>query len=250
MELWKYPLLLVAGFICGIFNAMAGGGAVFTVPILITIFGLPSTVANGTNRIGILVQNFFATLGFAQKKVFDFKSASLLSIPAVIGAIIGSILATKISDLFFNKVIAIVMVFVVIMIFFKPQKKVEVIEKKSTIRTAALYIAFFFVGLYGGFVQIGVGLIILSVTTFIADIRLVQGNSYKVFIFGVYTLASTIIFGIGGKIDWPIGLVLAVGSGLGGWVGSQLAVAGGDKWIKIIMTIMVAIMSSKLLGLF
>jgi uncharacterized membrane protein YfcA len=242
-------VVIVVGIVAGFFNTLAGGGSLLTLPALIFV-GLPATVANGTNRVAILMQNVTAVAGFKQQGLSDFKFGLGLAIPAVVGAIVGAKLAVDISDALFQKVLAAVMLLAVGLILWNPtrrwQKGQAILSPK---RRLLAIIAFFFVGVYGGFIQAAVGFIIIATLVLITGLDLVQTNSHKMFVVGVYTLAALATFALSGKVNWGIGLVLAVGNGIGGWIGSQLAVLGGERWIRIVLAVAVVAMAAKLLGL-
>ena len=102
-------LLFGTGIAAGFLNTVAFGGSLLALPVLIFL-GLPTAVANGTNRIAIFCQNFSAILGFRRKGVSDFNYSILLAIPAVIGAVIGATIAVDIKDAVFNLILAVVMI--------------------------------------------------------------------------------------------------------------------------------------------
>ena len=250
MEIWHIPVVFFAGILAGFINTLAGGGSLLTLPILIFL-GLPTAVANGTNRIAIIAQCAFATAGFKRKGVSNFKLSILFAIPGILGAVIGAYIAVDISDLLFKRVLAGIMLLVLGLILWNPAKKLHVAECDPAGlgrgRLTATMIAFFFIGIYGGFLQVGVGFIIIAALTSIAGFNLVVTNSHKVFVAGIYTIFALIVFAFNGKVSWGIGLCLAAGMGLGGWIGSHWAVAKGERWIRIVLTICVVGMVIKLI---
>ena len=154
-------LLVIIGFIAGGINIVAGGGSLLTLPMLIFL-GLPPNVANGTNRIAIIIQNIFAVSGFKSKGVSAFPYSIYLAISASIGAIIGALIAVDIKGDLFNKILAVIMVIIVIYMVFKRKTSIEELLERITGKYFWLGIlAFFFVGIYGGFIQAGVGFIML-----------------------------------------------------------------------------------------
>ncbi|WZL72776.1 sulfite exporter TauE/SafE family protein [Clostridiaceae bacterium 35-E11] len=247
----KYILFVVlAGMAAGFLNTVAGGGSLITMPILIFL-GLPSAVANGTNRVALMVQNVIAIMNFRQKGFFDWKLSIMLAMPAVLGSMIGSKIAVAIPDYIFNKLLGIVMIMVLILTIWNPQKKLEskemILDRKKKIIAC---IVFFFVGVYGGLIQAGVGFIIIISLTFITGFTLVKINSLKVFIVAVYMVSSLCVFVFSGKVNWIYGLSLAMGNGIGAYLGSNFSVNKGDKWIRIILVSAVSLMAMKLLGIF
>lgn len=253
MELWQFPVILTVGVIAGVINTLAGGGSLITLPVLIFL-GLPATVANGTNRLAITVQSVLAVAGFKRKGVSDFKSSFFMSMPALAGAVIGAQLAVDVSDMLFKRILAVVMILVLVLILWNPIRMRQGIAQygggmaslgKSR-RTVSMLI-FFFIGVYGGFIQAGIGFLIIAVLTTISGLNLVETNSHKVFIVGVNAFFALIVFIFNSKICWSIGLALAAGNGLGGWIGSHLAVTKGERFIKLILAICVVGMVVKLL---
>jgi hypothetical protein len=110
-------------------------------------------------------------------------------------------------------------------------------------------IIFFFIGIYGGFVQAGVGIIIIAALSLIMGISLFKINSIKVFIIAIYVISSLLGFIYNGKVNWMLGFILAVGNAFGAWIDSNLAVSKGEKLIKTVLTIAVIIMALNLLGI-
>ncbi len=247
MEIWHIPVIFTAGILAGFINTLAGGGSLLTLPILIFL-GLPTAVANGTNRIAIVAQCAFAVAGFKKKGVSNFKLSLLLSTPAIIGAIIGACFAVDISDVLFRRVLAGIMLLVLGLILWNPRQ--EGGSSSNSLGRRQLItamIVFFFIGIYGGFIQVGVGFIIIAALTTITKFNLIVTNSHKVFIAGIYTIFALIVFALNGKICWEIGLCLAAGMGLGGWIGSHWAVKKGERWIRAVLAICVVAMVVKLI---
>jgi len=122
-------------------------------------------------------------------------------------------------------------------------QKFEDLSRKSQFIGA---ITFFFIGIYGGFIQAGVGFIIMAALTKINKLSLVRTNSIKVFVVLIYTIAALAVFIIEDQINWLYGLVLAIGNMTGAWIASRWSVEKGDKWIKRFLVVMVTILAIKL----
>ena len=241
-----YLLLVLVGFIAGVINVVAGGGSLLTLPMLIFL-GLPPNIANGTNRIAIVIQNIFAVKGFQSKGVNTFPFSIYLAIPATIGAVIGAIAGVKIEGELFNKILGVIMVVIVAYMVLSPKTS----SKNSLERITGKYfwlsiIAFFFIGLYGGFIQAGVGFIILVALSSINHISLVKSNAIKVFVVLTYCVASIGIFAYNDSINWMYGFILSIGNASGAWVMSRWSVSKGDGFVKKVLIIMVLAMAIKL----
>ncbi len=245
-ELWSLLLLAFIGFIAGIINIVAGGGSLLTLPMLIFL-GLPPNMANGTNRIAIIIQNIFAVKGFQSKGVRTFPFSIYLAIPATMGAIIGAIVGVKIEGELFNKILAIIMVVIVVYMVLKPKTTTKEMLERITGKHFWLgMLAFFIVGLYGGFIQAGVGFIMLLALSSINHISLVKSNAIKVFVALIYSLAAVAIFAYNGMIDLKYGLVLSLGNASGGWLMSRYSVKKGDGFVQFFLIVMVIFMALKL----
>jgi uncharacterized membrane protein YfcA len=245
MELYQIPLIIITGFCAAFLNTVGGGGSLFSVPIL-TFLGLPITTANGTSRVALLFQNIFAVGGFRSKGIeLPWPYSLYLGIASLFGGIIGAFLASTIKDDVFNKIFVVVMVLAVFLILYDPIKS-KGPEKLATKNQVIGTIFFFFIGIYGGFVQAGIGFMVIAVLGIVNNLSLVKSNYVKVFAAIVYTGVSVIIFASQGKIIWAVGLVLAIGHALGGWYASRWSVDKGEVWIKRIMIASIIAMAIKL----
>jgi uncharacterized membrane protein YfcA len=186
---------------------------------------------------------------FRRKGYFDWRTALLFGIPAMIGAVLGSELAIGTPDKLFNKILAVVML-LVLWLTIRPPKKKSNSDNESPLNMKQKIIGvigFAFIGLYGGFIQAGVGFIIMAFMNNFAGMSLVKINSIKVLVVGLYLLISLITYIWHGDVQWIYGLVLAVGNGIGAWLGSSFAVSKGEKWIRIVLVVSVLFMAAKLL---
>jgi uncharacterized membrane protein YfcA len=244
MEITNALIIIAAGFAAGFINTIAGGGSLISLPILI-FMGLPPTVANASNRIALFSQNIFGVLGFRSKGISAYPYSLWLGLSALVGAIIGAKLAVDIKDDVFNRILAIIMVLVVLTMIVNPVKAGKQ-ERTSTKYTIIGLIVFFFIGIYGGFIQVGVGFMIMAALTSINGFSLVKTNSAKVFIVLVYMTAALAVFIWEDKINWYYGIVMAIGNSSGAWFASRWSVEKGDKWIKIFMIVTVIAMAVKL----
>jgi uncharacterized membrane protein YfcA len=239
-------LLVGVGFFAGIINTMAGGGSLLTLPILIFL-GLPPNIANGTNRVAIVVQNIFTTAGFKSKGVKTFPFSIYVGLSALAGSIIGAQIAVDIKGEVFNKILSVVMLLVVAyMVFSSTKNNVSIIERISGKHLWLSVFLFFFVGIYGGFIQAGVGFIMLFILSSVNNISLVKSNAIKVFVVLIYTIAAVYVFAINDKINWQIGLELAIGNAIGGWFASRLSVKKGDGFVKKFLIVAVVVLAIKL----
>ena len=243
---WNLLLLVLAGFIAGCINTLAGGGSLITLPTLIFL-GLPPGVANGTNRIAIFLQTMSATAGFRSKGVNPFPFSIYIGISALIGAIIGAQIAVDIKGEAFNKILAVVMTIVVLVVVFKPKIKTQdFIERTEGKYKWIAIVAFFFFGIYGGFLNAGLGFVVILFLNHVNRMTLVKANATKVSVILIYMAAALLVFILNDKVNWKLGLILALGNTSGAWLASRWSVKKGDKAVKIVLLIVVPLMAIKL----
>lgn len=239
-------LLIVVGFVAGFINTLAGGGSLLTLPLLI-FMGLPPSVANGTNRIGIVLQMLAGTAGFKSKGVVSFPFSIYLGIAALLGAVLGAQIAIDIKGETFTKILSFVMVAVVLIIVFKPKLQLQQLAERTTGKYLWMScIAFFLFGIYGGFLNAGLGFILILFLHHFNRFSLVKSNATKAVVIVIYMSAALGVFILNDKIDWVMGLTMAIGTSLGGWVASRYSVKKGDGFIKVFLVIAVSFMAVKL----
>lgn len=242
---YDYPLIIAVGFLAAFLNTIGGGGSLFSVPIL-TFLGLPITSANATSRVALLFQNIFAVGGFKSKGVeLPWPYSLYLGIASLGGGLIGSLIASQVSDGLFTKIFVGVMILAVGLTLYDPFKSKG--EEKLDTRSQVIgTILFFFIGIYGGFVQAGIGFLVIAVLALVNNLNLVRSNYVKVFAAIIYTGVSVAVFAWEEKIEWKTGLILAIGHAMGGWYASRWSVKAGDVWIKRVMIVSIIGMAVKL----
>jgi len=182
---FDYILLIGVGFLAGFINTIAGGGTLLTMPMLI-FMGLPPSVANGTNRVAILIQTAIGVKGFQSKGVTTHPFSLYLGASALLGSLIGAQIAVDIKGDTFNKILAIVMVLVVLMILFKPKVSIsEMVERTAGKHLYISIVIFFFLGIYGGFINAGIGFMMLIILPYVNRLSLVKSNATKVIVSNV-----------------------------------------------------------------
>ena len=218
-----------------------GGGSFLTLPILI-FTGLPAGAANGTNRVGILLQNVAGVWGFRRHGLIERRWVAAAAIPTMLGAVLGTLIALKVDDEAFKRILAFLMIAVTLWTLWDP---IRPAGTRSRVHQGVLAAGFFAAGVYTGFVQAGVGFFLLAITT-LAGYDLVKGNAMKVFCVLISTPLSLALFAMNGQVAWVPGLWLGVGNFLGGLLGVHLTVLKGHRWIRGVVTLTVIVMAIKL----
>lgn len=241
-------ILFCTGLAAGFINVTAGGGSTLTLPALIFL-GLDTALANGTNRIAIIIQNIAAITSFRQEKYARFKMSLKMGLLTIPGGIVGAVIASRLDDATFKLILGIIMIGVIISMLI-PRAKIKLAGPENEKLTVPAMIALFAIGFYGGFIQVGVGFLLMAAIYYLVRLDLVNVNMHKVFIIFLYTVPALIIFIATGNVDWFFGLSLAAGNAIGGWWAAKIQVRKGEKFIRWILIIAILIMAAKLFGIF
>ncbi len=245
-EFTNYLILLFVGLLAGVINTLAGGGSLLTLPVLI-FMGLPPHVANGTNRIGIVVQALIGSAGYRSKGINPFPFAAYLGISASLGALLGAQIAVDIRGEDFNRILSVVMIVVVLILVLKPKTTQHIVlERLHGKYLIFSLLGFFCIGIYGGFINAGVGFVIMLFLNQVNRMNLIKTNATKVALVFIYSLGALALFAYNDAVDWVMGSVLAFGCSFGAWWASRWSVKKGENVIKVAMIIMVSLMSVKL----
>lgn len=228
MSIEQAALLFVGGIAAGFVNTVAGGGSAISVPILVEIVG--ASVANGTNRVAVLLANITASMSFASGGAVHWKAVWKFIAPATVGAGMGASVASRMSPGDMRTVFGVVLLVVAGSVLVKP--KAWVTEREERFREPWRSILFLLIGFYGGFVQIGVGFFLLAGLVFGGGFSLITGNAAKVVIIAVYTAGALFVFAGAAQVDLWLGLVLAAGNSTGALISSRLALRRGAGWIR------------------
>ncbi len=247
MEWYNFLLVILIGLIAGFINTLAGSGSIISIVMLMSL-GLPPNVANGTNRIAILMQNIVGVASFKKQKVFEWKEGIWLAIPAVIGATIGAFSAVNLKNDIMEVVIAFILLFMLGILIIKPDKWIKGQAGKFKEKPSILQIIiFFFIGLYGGFIQAGVGFFLLAGLVLSAGFDLVKSNAIKMLIVLLYIPFTIAIFAYNHQINYLLGFMLGLGNMLGAFIGSKISVKWGPKFIRYFLIIIILGFTIKLL---
>jgi uncharacterized membrane protein YfcA len=250
LDWYFYPILIIAGFAAGFINTLAGSGSILTLPLLIYL-GLPANMANATNRVCIVLQNATGTATFHRNRMLDVRGALTLGVPAVLGSILGALIAVSLEETTMRTVIGIVMALMAFLMVFNSERwlvdrvLLDVYHPKWW-----HLVLMFIIGIYGGFIQLGVGIFILVTLVMGIGYNTARGNAVKMAVILLLNLAALIVFQGKGQINWLLGLILALGSMLGAWVAAHYAIHWNPKWIFRFLLLIVIVTALDLLGIF
>jgi uncharacterized membrane protein YfcA len=241
-----HPLLLaavpVAGFIAGFINTLAGSGSLLTLPMLV-LLGLPANVANATNRVGVLLQTIAAVATFRRRGALPLAGSWKLLVPSIVGGVIGAELAVDLNEALLRQTIGVLMLVLIVLMLLKPERWIAAHATPREPRLLVEVPLFFAIGIYGGFIQVSVGLFLLAGLVLGAGYNLVGANGLKNLIVLVLTAAALIVFVSNDQVEWTFGLLLGAGQASGAWVAAHFAVKrGGEfiRWFVIVVSVIAA----------
>jgi uncharacterized membrane protein YfcA len=237
-----YILAIFAGPLAGVINTLAGSGSLVTLPMLM-LLGLPATVANGTNRVGVAVQNIVGLATLKSRGALHIDGWVWFVVPVVVGAALGSFVAVDVEDVWLERAIGALMAVMLVVIVLDPKKWLKKREEVVWSRpTLILLICFVGIGFYGGFIQAGVGILLLVGLVVGAGYDAVSANGIKLLLNLIFTTVALGVFVWNDQVDWAFGGLMAVGQSLGAWGAARFAADREDagKWIRRLLIVIVA----------
>lgn len=246
---YLYLAVVAAGFAAGFINTLAGSGSLITLPLLIFL-GLPANVANGTNRVAILLQNVVGVTSFDRQNILDRRGTLMLSGPLAAGALLGANIAVNLNEAILRRTIGVLMLVMLVVIIIQPKRWLHGTRQGLEKWPAWWQLGLFFViGIYGGFIQAGVGIFLLAGLVLGVGYDLVRANAVKVGVVLVFTVFALGVFIFNDQVNWGVGLLLALGNMLGAWTAARVAVDKGALWVRRLLIVVVVVSATNLLGL-
>ncbi|HQX44025.1 MAG TPA: sulfite exporter TauE/SafE family protein [Saprospiraceae bacterium] len=249
MTAYEIFLAITGGFFAGCINTLAGNGSVLTLGFLTEIMGMPGNLANGTNRIGIFVQGLASLEAFQRNKKIPLKETWHYLVIGIIGAIVGAVVAIRISPDGFKLVYKYLVLALLVLMIIQSKKWTTRVMFSSGLKPWIYIPVFLALGFYGGFIQMGMGIFFLAVMVYIAKLPIIEANAVKVLMVTSYTIIVIGIFHFMGYVDWKIGGTIALGQGAGGWITAH-TVSKIPNADKVAYYFLIAIMIFTLLHLF
>lgn len=249
MDAAQLSILAAGGFAAGVINTLAGGGSLITVGLLVFL-GVPGTLANGTNRVGVLMQNLTTAWRFRAEGLSGFRGAVPVLVPLLLGSALGAWAIAQVTPAFFERLFGVVMLLLLVPML-RPGRSEPLAEPTGAggaWSPGVGFAVFFAIGLYGGALQAGVGIFLLFALSR-AGYDLVRANSIKAVVIASLTAVAVPVFVVAGQVVWPEALALGAGFVLGGWVGVHVAVKGGERVIRPVLVVAVVALAARMLGL-
>ena len=241
LSFWAYPLLIAGGLLAGFINTLAGNGSAVSLALM-TYLGLPANIANGTNRIAVLVQSLIAYRTFDKKGLVDKQNLRHLLIPTLSGALLGASLAVELNERMMNLVLGILMFILLIIVIANPKKWLANHQPDAhKVKSLTNLLILFAVGFHGGFVQAGVGIFLLAALVLGTGYGLMRANGIKLLLVLLLTIPALLLFVCFGQVNWYWGIILSIGQAAGAWLAARFATQhkNAQVWVRRILIMVI-----------
>ncbi|MCI4669148.1 MAG: sulfite exporter TauE/SafE family protein [Bacteroidia bacterium] len=250
---FQFFVFAVAGIGTGIINTLAGSGSLITLPIFMFMCGLPAPVANGTNRIGVMMQSLVGGVSFYRQGHLVTKNLGWLVVPMLIGAITGASVAVDLNEEKMNMAIGILMAFMLVVLLVQPKRWIQASIEEGGSRNSKWYniIIFLGIGFYGGFIQAGVGIFLLAALVLAAKYDLIQATAIKMIAVIVFSVPALIIFFSHGQVAIAYGLLMALFQSIGAVIGVRFVskIPNANILIHRLLILIVFVSALKMFGI-
>jgi hypothetical protein len=236
-----YIVILLVSVVIGFINTLVGGGSLVMLPLLMAM-GLPANVANGTNRVAVFFQTAVGSITLMRSKKIPIGNAWWSIIPCVLGALVGAYLATQLDPKSLEDFIGILLIVMLLVILVNPNR--WFVEQNSTGEQSKKPLAIlimFVIGIYGGFIQGGVGIFLLAGLVLGVKYSLGYANAIKLIIVLAYAFPVLMIFVWQNQVDWFLGLFTAFGQSIGAYIGAKFVVfyPNADLWTYRLLVLVI-----------
>lgn len=245
ISLLMLALMMVVGIVAGFINTLAGGGSFLTLPVLMML-GMPADVANGTNRVGVLVQSLAGVRGFDRHGALDRGAVVQILIPTFVGSLAGALVASFLPPAVLKPVLLVTMVAMAVLMVVRPTVVAPPAgtAPRRLADAPAGYLWLFAAGLYGGFIQAGVGFILIVALAGVLRYDLVQSNALKMACTALFSVVALGVFVIRGQVQWLPGLVLALAQVIGVQLSVRFALQVSQvvlRWVLLALVLAVCV---------
>lgn len=223
-----YAIALLGSFLAGGINTLSGNGSAITLTILMEVLGLPADIANATNRVGIVTQSAAGTWAFKRAGRLDMEAQQRrdtwrIVVVATAGAVLGIWLSLLVDNATYRAIFRYLLFVMLLVVLVKPKRWLVTGQADRPLSVWIAVPAFFALGIYGGFIQMGMGIFFLALMVLVARYEIIQANVVKGVVVMIYTAVAVGIFWWRGLIDWPTGLLMAAGQTVGGYLTARYA---------------------------
>lgn len=246
-------IVVAAGFLGGMLNAVAGGGSFITLPALIFV-GVPPVMANATGTAALLPGYIASAWRFRNDIEFPASlNIQTISIISVIGGSLGAAILLLTSEQLFSILIPWLILLATILFILGPRllpKKEEIsqqaptktsTQKNSKIAAPAIM---FSVCAYGGYFNGGLGIILLAALALLGQTNLLGMNGVKNYVSALLTTIAVLVYAAGGVIEYKFLIVMGIAAIVGGYAGAALSYRIPQNFLRMFIITIGLIMST------
>ncbi|WP_299200451.1 TSUP family transporter [uncultured Amphritea sp.] len=245
LDLTLALLFVLTGLGAGIIDAIAGGGGMITLPVLLAS-GMSPVEALATNKLQGSFGTFAASVYFVRKKLVDLTQMKLMILCTFLGAVSGTVIVQQLDTSLLASVMPLLLV--IIALYFMFSKRIGDLDRERKISHALF--AFLFttaIGFYDGFFGPGTGTFFALGFISLLGFSMSRATAHTKILNFTSNLAALIFFALGGNILWLAGFIMAAGQLIGGQIGARMVVNQGTRLIRPLVVVVTLIMSAKLL---
>jgi uncharacterized membrane protein YfcA len=238
-DIWSLLLGFGAGLACGFLNTAASAGSAVSLPILMMI-GLDPVSANATNRIPVLIGALSATARFHQRKALPWEVALKVSLPVMMGGLIGAGLAEVLPGRDLALIITAAVLVALVLLFTKLKQAIESAASETVRYSVREFLLFTGIGVWLGFIVLDGATYLLLALTLAVGLPFIHANAVKSAVLVPTTIVAMLVFAFKGNIDWTLGAIMGAGSIAGGVLGAQWAMSPqARKWVFWLLVLVI-----------
>jgi uncharacterized membrane protein YfcA len=245
LQIITFPLLFAAGLVAGLIDAMAGGGGLITIPVLLGL-GMPPQTALGTNKLQGTFGSGSAMLHFVRAGVVDLRACGDGIVWTAMGAGLGTLAVQRLDPAFLRAVIPLLLIAMALIMLFSPSLGMADVRERMGRRTFFLVFGLS-IGFYDGFFGPGTGTFWAMAFVLVLGFNLTRATAYTKVMNFTSNLVSLGFFFAGGFVSLPEGIVMGLGQFAGARIGSRLVITRGSRFIRPVFIAVVVAISAKLL---
>jgi len=242
---WVYPVLFATGLAAGFVDAIAGGGGMISLPVLLHL-GLPPVEALGTNKLQATFGSGAAAWHYGRAGWIDFKSCRLGAAWTFVSALLGALLVRSLERELLRQLIPWLLILIALYTLLRPQFGDA--DSRPRIRPGLFYaLAGLAIGFYDGFFGPGTGSFWAMAFVWGLGFHLTRATAHTKLMNFASNAAALGVFIASQKVLYGPGVVMGLGQWLGAWLGAKIVVRRGARFIRPVLVTVVLVLSAKLL---
>ena len=240
--------LFLAGVVAGAINSVAGGGSLISFPALVA-FGQPAILANATNTAAVWPGALSSALAYRRDTLIHKDLLITLLIPSVVGGLLGALVLVSTPPALFDRVVPFLVMFATLLFALRDPisswtgNKAPHEERVTIGGRVGGFFFQLFVATYGGYFGAGIGILMLASLSLMGLRDIHRMNGLKTILGMLINVVAFVFFAAKGLVVWPLALLVGAGAVLGGWVGARTAKRVDQRWIRLFVIAVGAVVS-------